>query len=144
MSQVRDRLVPDDPHRRLGAALAAATAGVPALVYGVFALTWPVQQWLYFGHVASVTVLLVGVVALLSARALARDVSGRVEDADPGSRSADSGGTGEDAVATLKRRYAAGELTEAEFERKLERLVALDATDGRDDAGTDDLLVETE
>lgn len=33
----------------------------------------------------------------------------------------------ENAVETLKRRYAAGELSDAEFERKLERLLEADA-----------------
>lgn len=35
----------------------------------------------------------------------------------------------EDALAELKRQYVAGELTEAEFERKVDRLVANDSID---------------
>jgi len=144
MAELLDRLVPDDPHQRLTAALAAATLGLPALVYGVFALTWPIQRWFYFGRVASVGVLLLGVFALVGARALARDVSGRVEDAAAESNTATANEAGEDPVAALKRRYAAGELGEDEFERKLERLVELDGADGSSDSGADDLLVETE
>jgi uncharacterized membrane protein len=37
--------------------------------------------------------------------------------------------TADDPLETLKERYAAGELSEAEFERRLERLVELDEAD---------------
>lgn len=45
-------------------------------------------------------------------------------DRDPGS----DAGTDEDALATLRARYARDEITEAEFERKLETLLETETT----------------
>jgi len=45
----------------------------------------------------------------------------------------DGPATGADPVETLKIRHARGELTDEEFERRLDRLVALDSIE---DAGT--------
>lgn len=49
----------------------------------------------------------------------------RTEPADPGAenRSADRAARSHDALQTLRDRYARGELTDEEFERKLERLL---------------------
>lgn len=60
------------------------------------------------------------------ARAPERAPGGRTEPADPGteSRNADRTAHGsEDALQTLRDRYARGELTDEQFERKLERLL---------------------
>ncbi|MBB6646932.1 SHOCT domain-containing protein [Halobellus ruber] len=50
--------------------------------------------------------------------------------ADGGSVSADSGGE-DDAIAELKRRYASGDVSEAEFERRLETLIETPFEDRR-------------
>jgi uncharacterized membrane protein len=118
---------------RLAGATAAATAGVPAFVYGLFALTWPIQLWLYVGRVGSVAVLLAGVLALVTAHSQARSASERVTDEESTAGTADGGTGDETALESLKRRYANGELSEAEFERKLERLVELDESLGTAD-----------
>ncbi|ELZ17933.1 hypothetical protein C477_12032 [Haloterrigena salina JCM 13891] len=50
-----------------------------------------------------------------------------------------------DPLEELKRRYAAGEIDDAEFERRLERLVAVDEIpDGAIGTGTADAATETE
>ncbi|WP_226006893.1 SHOCT domain-containing protein [Natrinema salinisoli] len=47
-------------------------------------------------------------------------------DGDDASESAPTGDAEPTPLEELKRRYAAGEIDEAEFERRLERLVAVD------------------
>jgi uncharacterized membrane protein len=150
-----DRLAPAGPFRRLVTAAVAAAVGVPAFVYGVFALTWPIQRWLYVGSVGSVVALLAGVLALVAAHSLVADVSGRAaaagseagshgESVAGGEYAEEDEATPEaDPVATLKRRYAAGELGDDEFERGIERLVELDESTARD-AAVDDRLLERE
>jgi len=44
--------------------------------------------------------------------------------------------TNEDPLATLRERYATGEIGEEEFERKLDRLLETEEMEGRVDAGT--------
>lgn len=72
------------------------------------------------------------------------------EDAAEARTSADAAETtGRDPVATLKHRYAAGEIDEAEFERRLDRLLETDETAGRTENGgtrreTADLETELE
>lgn len=51
-------------------------------------------------------------------------------------------GAGRDPVTTLQERYAAGELTEAEFEAKLDRLVAANERAEREGLETEDLQLE--
>jgi len=118
---------------RLAGATTAATVGVPAFVYGLFALTWPIQMWLYVGRVGSVAVLLAGVLALVTAHSQARDASERVANKESTVGTVEDRESDETALESLKRRYANGELSEEEFERKLERLVALDESLGTAD-----------
>jgi uncharacterized membrane protein len=59
-----------------------------------------------------------------------------VEAADPGGESASSTATTEDPLATLRERYATGEIGEEEFERRLERLLETEKLEERIDAGS--------
>lgn len=145
MLDIVDTIAPADPFRRLATAVAAAAVGVPAFVYGVFALTWSIQRWLYVGRVGSVAVLLFSVLALATAHSLARDVSRAADGTErTTATSSDAESRADEApTATLKRRYAAGEIGDEEFERKVERLVELDQ-ETSDGTETGDPLVETE
>ena len=58
------------------------------------------------------------------------------EDADAGLAS--STATTEDPLATLRERYATGEIGEEEFERRLDRLLETEELDDRIDAGGTD------
>ncbi|MCU4973650.1 SHOCT domain-containing protein [Halobacteria archaeon AArc-m2/3/4] len=62
--------------------------------------------------------------------------TGAAATVDPGHATSAETTTPTDPLETLRRRYAAGELSEAEFERKLERLLE---TEGRslDDSGVE-------
>lgn len=100
------------------AGLLALVGGVAALVVGVVTL-WPVYLSL-IGNVESPADYPVG--------AAGRRRSGREPtDADP-----------DDAEELLKRRYAAGDLSREEFERRLDAI--LDAGDRRPDRGRDGKL----
>lgn len=146
MPDVIDWLAPADPFARLATAMVAATVGLPAFVYGVFSLTWPIQRWLAVGRVGSVVVLLLGVFALLVAHALAKDVSRQAKPARRDDSTASESGTdaAENSMQVLKSRYAAGELDDDEFERKVAHLLEPDEGGTLGDADPDDRLVETE
>ena len=61
------------------------------------------------------------------------------DDDETEAASSDATAVEDDPVEELRRRYAAGELSDAEFERKLDRLLeteGLEAGDRRDAAGT--------
>jgi uncharacterized membrane protein len=90
-------------------------------------------MWLYVGRVGSVAVLLAGVLALVTAHSQARDASERVANKESTVGTVEDRESDETALESLKRRYANGELSEEEFERKLERLVALDESLGTAD-----------
>jgi len=149
MLDIVDRVVPAEPFGRLATAMVAATVGLPAAIYGAFALTWPVQRWLYVGQAGSIAALLFGLFALATAHSLVKDVSRTVEAAE----TTDGDGSivderavdgADDPLTTLKRRYADGELTDEEFERRVDRLVELDEVESRPESGTEDPLLETE
>ncbi|MFC5972957.1 SHOCT domain-containing protein [Halomarina salina] len=102
-------------------------------VLGTYFLTWlafstPVAVALSFG-----LALVVGASLALGAR-LTDDTAERDREA----LDASSGGTApaiDDALAELRRRYASGELSEAQFEGRVERLLADDdGTTAPDDA----------
>lgn len=85
------------------------------------------MSWLGFSAAFSVVVplglaLVVGASIALGAR-LSDDVRGPGREASGGS-SERSGPATDDALAELRRRYAAGELSEAQFEGRVERLLA--------------------
>lgn len=65
------------------------------------------------------------------------DREGPARVTDDGSAAAET-----DPVTTLQKRYAAGELSEAEFEAKLERLIEANERADAADVETDDLSLE--
>ena len=69
------------------------------------------------------TTFVVGFFLVVPLVALLGDSLPIVESEDGGARVERSGGVGDDPVEQLRERYARGELTEAEFERRLERLL---------------------
>lgn len=150
MLEIVDRAAPDDPFRRLATAMVASAVGLPATIYGAFALTWPIQRWLYVGQVGSVGVFLFGLFALATAHSLVRDVSRAVEAAEtpgPDATGADretAVDTDDDPLTTLKNRYAAGEVSDEEFERRVDRLIELDEVEAHPNTQADDRLLETE
>ncbi|GAB3422778.1 hypothetical protein GCM10027435_27860 [Haloparvum alkalitolerans] len=61
------------------------------------------------------------------------DERDREESASGDAGSADRGGDGETPLETLRRRYASGELTDEQFERKLERLLETETLEDVED-----------
>lgn len=128
--------------RRLASAGAGAALGVPTVLYGLFVavLSWPVQQSLYFGEVAAFGSLFVGLFSLLYAHVTAKDVSEQAKTASSdgskeGAVRENQAASQPDPVETLKHQYATGELTEEEFEHRLDRLVE-STEDGSDTGAT--------
>lgn len=106
----------DDPMEALVAIVAVATLPLTALA-GIF-----------LGEAAAATVAIVGwlllvpVIAILSDHVDLRQwLGGR--DAAAATADARDGGAGDDALERLRERYAAGEIDDTEFERRLERLL---------------------
>lgn len=116
----------DSAFRRLASAGVSAAVGVPTFIYGVFValLNWPVQQSLYIGEPAAFGSLLVGIISLYYAHRTATDVSEQAKSgSDQTAAPSETDQAGDDPVELLKHRYAAGELSEEEFERKLDHLI---------------------
>lgn len=63
---------------------------------------------------------------------------------DRSSETTDSNEPSETPLETIRRRYAAGELTEAQFERKLERLLETETLEDVEDAAARNRLQERE
>lgn len=119
-----DRYVPDAPRPRLTVGAALVTLGVPLTLYAFFALWWSIQLWLYVGRLGSVLALLAGLFTVAAGNHLLKDVAERASAAESDDDGADTAAA--DPVSTLQQRYAAGEVDEAEFERRLERLAETD------------------
>jgi len=96
-------------------ALVSAAVGLAGIGLALVAL-WPVYLSL-IGNVESASAYPVGGAARSANSAPNRDAA----DSDAGAADPD------DAVALLKRRYAAGDITEAEFERRVDDLFDVDA-----------------
>jgi len=137
MSDFVDRYTPSEPYPRLIVPVALTTTFLCLFV--LFALT-AINQ---YGPITDVHVSYLAIPAgmflafLASARVTQvslRDVADRARASGDAlvATSPDSGepaGDGGDPMSTLKRRYATGELTEDEFERRVERLVETDRSD---------------
>lgn len=141
MFGIVDRYVSADPRPRLAVAATSVTLGVPVTLYAFFALWWPIQQWMYVGRLGSVLVLLAGIFAVAAGNHLLKDVAERASAAEPADEAVAEEAS-PDPVSTLQRRYVAGELTDAEFERKMERLTELDRSVEPVETGTVERALE--
>ena len=110
-----------------------ATGVVLTLVTGIWLAALFLDQgwWLSF--------MLFGYVVLVPMTALLFDDDTSVEewwgdDAERTESSDPATATDEDALATLRERYARGELTDEQFERKVERLLETETLDDAVDA----------
>ncbi len=139
MSGFVDRYTPSEPYPRLIVPIALTTTFLSLFV--LFALNalnqyGPITD-VHFSYLAIPAVFFLAFLASARATQVAiRDVASRAEAGGDGAGTApvdagENAGDRTDPVSTLQRRYAAGELTEAELERKVERLLD---TDGTDDA----------
>ncbi|RKD88097.1 SHOCT domain-containing protein [Halopiger aswanensis] len=144
MYDLLHRYAPRSPAGRTVVAIVAASIAVPTTIQGVWELTRDVPAappYLLLGAVlfAIAGCLTVGVVreanaAPDSASPADRRSVARAADADtvPGGRGGrgNHGNRPADPIETLRQRYAAGELGDDEFERRLERLVETEGTRG--------------
>jgi len=131
MSDLVRRLTSDSPQRR--AAVAAAGAALGALLLRAFVYT-PQYDRVPDPRLVPVNGLhwlVLGIVALAAAGYLIHTLAGDVETA-PDERGDPS------PVDALRRRYATGELSEAEFERRLERLLETEDAAGQPGTPTGD------
>jgi hypothetical protein len=129
-----DRLgeyLPDSSTHRLEIAYALAIVGILAVGDGLNVIYFPMYQLGLPDTTLANTLVTVGGIGLFvgAYRLAASAVTG-----PEGTASSDeTGGVGTtadgDPVAILKRRYALGEVSDAEFERKLDRLEASDEVD---------------
>lgn len=137
MSGLVDRYTPSEPYPRLVVPITLTTTFLS--LFALFALT-AINQ---YGPITDVHVSYLAIPAVLFLAFLAsargtqvavRDVADRAEADGDGTapmpvETGENAGDRTDPVSTLQRRYAAGELTEAELERQVERLLDTDRTD---------------
>ncbi|ELY86023.1 SHOCT domain-containing protein [Natrinema altunense] len=112
------RYAPASPVGRTLVAIIASVIGVPTLVLGLLGLADNAAAGLLF--------LLMGVVTLTVAGQLTRGVVRQAASAGPEASPHETGTPDESderPVETLRRRYAAGEISDDEFERRLDRLL---------------------
>lgn len=150
MNRFVDRYTPSEPYPRLIVPVALATTFLSLfLFFTVTAInrSGPVTD----AHVSYLAIPFGMFLAFLASVRVAqvsiRDVADRAGPTDDGTVSASSDpaepvGDAPDPTSTLKRRYAAGELTEAEFERKVERLMETDRPDRSTDGDGVERAVE--
>lgn len=123
-----DRLLPERPRYRVLLAVVGSAVSLGVGTYGVNFMLGPLNLgvleflWGALLAVGGIVGLLVSVamlvpILLATAKERLRDEETRTADDDP--------------IASLKRRYAEGELDEQEFERRLERLLQRPDDDGR-------------
>ncbi|SFS07323.1 Short C-terminal domain-containing protein [Halomicrobium zhouii] len=136
-----DRYVPDAPRPRLTVGAALVTLGVPVTLYAFFALWWPIQMWMYVGRLGSVLVLLTGLFTVAAGNHLLKDVAERASAVDSTDDVVADAATS-DPLSTLRRRYAAGDLTDDEFERKLARLTEDGGSAQSLETGTEQTIAE--
>jgi|GEM_PF-1374518 len=124
--------LPGSSTHRLGIAYALAVVGILAVGDGLNVIYFPMYQLGLPDTTLSNTLVTVGGLALfVGAYRLATSA---VADSD-GAESTDTGGTSAgtdidpDPVEILRARYARGELSDAAFDRKLDRLAESDETD---------------
>jgi len=114
-----------EPHPLAGLVAAAVTGGTLTVAFGLMALGveffW-VAFPLGFGGVLPVSM---GVLARRAGAGNGRSEPGRHSTADE-----------DDALAELRRRYARGELTDEEFERRVERLLETESRPAPGAVGT--------
>lgn len=144
MYDLLHRYAPRSPAGRIVLAILATSIAVPTTIQGIWELTRDVPAappYLLVGAVlfAIAACLTVGVVRQANAApdsaspvdrsTSTRSVSARSADADPGDRR-------ETPIETLRDRYAAGELTDDEFQRRLDRLLETEGI-GRTESGSE-------
>jgi uncharacterized membrane protein len=112
-------ILPDRPSHRLLVAYALAITGILAVGDGLNVVQFPMYQLgLPDTTLANAVVALGGVAVFVGAYRLAMDTVDESSDAD-----GDTDEYGEhDPVQIVKERYARGELSDEEFQRKLDRL----------------------
>ncbi|QKY21426.1 SHOCT domain-containing protein [Halolamina sp. CBA1230] len=109
---------PPSPLGRTLVAVVAAFVGVPVLLLSLFGLTGS-------GGVTAILLLLPALLSLTVATHLTMGVvrqAAAAPEAAPGEQT-DADQSVETPVETLRRRYAEGELNDAEFERRLDALL---------------------
>lgn len=108
---------------------------VSVLVTGIWMAALFTDQGWWLGFMLVGYVVLVPLVALLAGDEADRAKWWHGDERDePASRSEDaSTAETDDALATLRERYARGELTDEQFERKVERLLETDTLENVED-----------
>ncbi|MFC7140055.1 SHOCT domain-containing protein [Halosimplex aquaticum] len=120
----------DDPMEALVAVVAVATLPLTALA-GIFlgeaaAATVAIVGWLFLVPVIAIVSDYVDVQEWLAGPSTAEATADERDDA------------GDDALQRLRERYAAGEIDDVEFERRLERLLETEDVEAPDHVTADD------
>ena len=116
MFELVHRYAPQSPTGRTATAIVACLIGVPALVFGLVALAGSVASGMLFLLLSTVTLSVAGQLIW----GVIRQANAAPADSLHGQQLDESSGT---PIETLRRRYAEGELDQAEFERRLDQLI---------------------
>ncbi|WP_049943784.1 SHOCT domain-containing protein [Haloarcula argentinensis] len=117
MFELIHRYAPQSPTGRTAIAIVACLIGVPALVFGLFALTGSVVSGVLFLLLSTVTLSVAGQLI----RGVIRQANASPADSLQDGQQLDE--SNETPIETLRRRYAEGELDQEEFERRLDQLI---------------------
>ena len=130
MYELVHRYAPESPAGRTVVAIVASLVGVPALVFGLIGLTGNAAAGLLFLLVSATSLLVAGQLT----RGVVRQASAAPNAGPHDDREADK--TAETAIETLRRRYAESDLSDEEFQRRLDQLLETEelerATSGRE------------
>jgi len=117
------RYAPQSPTGRTAIAIVACLIGVPALVFGLFALTGSVASGVLFLLLSTVTLSIAGQLIWGVIRQANAAPADSLQDRQQLNESSET------PIETLRRRYAEGELDQEEFERRLDQLIETEKPD---------------
>lgn len=117
MFELVHRYAPQSPTGRTAIAIVACLIGVPALVFGLFALTGSVVSGILFLLLSTVTLSVAGQLIWGVIRQANAAPADSLQDGQQRHESSET------PIETLRRRYAEGELDQEEFERRLDHLI---------------------
>lgn len=145
MGDLVHRYAPAQPGARFAMGVTSGAVGVFLTLFALWTFIGGMPAAIYLGLSAGFVLLLVGIAALWVSATLGRGLVQQAEAAPQVSNPTqsgpnDAGSATADPVSTLQQRYADGDIDDAEFERRMDRLLESDAVSQNEERQTESAL----